>query len=421
MNGFTSFVRDHRVHDLFIAAVVVALFTAISHWHSETPGPSKWLNADRSSHLGAEYDSIARSIHDGNGFASPFDEPTGPTAWMPPVLPYVLAAFYYVADGDRSLVVSLVLVVKSLVLVLCGWQVLLVGRAQNCALLALILFVLGLCLEFFYLFQFTHDTWLILLSLLLLSVSLRRLELAARYSEVQWGAVGGLCVLCNPILGLVWGIGTVGAARGCLHLRLRAVTIAISVCMIIVLPWCIRCRVVLQTWVPIKSNATYEAWQSLCKDDDGLLDLRTLETHPWVCDGKERRDYRDLGEVTFVAEKQPEFLASLRQSPSEGVTRVIRRALVATQYYMPLFDEEAEYGVKIRRAIFFVPFASWCIVLCTYRRQPLYAKFLAWTYAAYLAPYVITSYYDRYGAPLIVVKLLLCLFAIRSLAAMRTT
>src|SRR5262245_29513481 len=53
------------------------------------------VNMNRSRHLGAEYVNIARSLRAGRGFADPFARPTGPTAWMPPALPAVLAGLLW--------------------------------------------------------------------------------------------------------------------------------------------------------------------------------------------------------------------------------------------------------------------------------------------------------------------------------------
>src|SRR5262245_26116570 len=49
------------------------------------------VNANLNDHLGGEYFNMARSLAAGEGFAHPFDGPTGPTAWQPPVLPTILA------------------------------------------------------------------------------------------------------------------------------------------------------------------------------------------------------------------------------------------------------------------------------------------------------------------------------------------
>ncbi len=42
----------------------------------------------------AETGAIARSIAEGHGFSSPFGGLTGPTAWIAPVYPYMLALLF---------------------------------------------------------------------------------------------------------------------------------------------------------------------------------------------------------------------------------------------------------------------------------------------------------------------------------------
>src|SRR5207248_7161169 len=60
-----------------------------------------YVNANHNNHLGAEYFNIAKAMVAGEGFANPFGIQTGPTAWMPPVLPTILAGLLWVCDGNR--------------------------------------------------------------------------------------------------------------------------------------------------------------------------------------------------------------------------------------------------------------------------------------------------------------------------------
>ena len=46
--------------------------------------------------FGFETGRIARSIAQGEGFSSPLYVKTGPTAWMTPVYPYIIAGFFKV-------------------------------------------------------------------------------------------------------------------------------------------------------------------------------------------------------------------------------------------------------------------------------------------------------------------------------------
>src|SRR5579884_3227308 len=75
------------------------------------------VNANDNRHLGAEYFNIARSLRAGEGFANPFGEKTGPTAWMPPVLPTVLAGLLWACDGDKDAVMAVVVFLQVYVLV----------------------------------------------------------------------------------------------------------------------------------------------------------------------------------------------------------------------------------------------------------------------------------------------------------------
>src|SRR5262249_16771311 len=74
------------------------------------PPFKKYYNANDNKHLGAEYFNIAKSMAAGEGFASPFNnEKTGPTAWMPPLLPTLLAALLWICDGDVDAVMAIVI------------------------------------------------------------------------------------------------------------------------------------------------------------------------------------------------------------------------------------------------------------------------------------------------------------------------
>lgn len=45
---------------------------------------------------------IAAAVASGHGFSSPFRQPTGPSAWIPPVYPYLLAGIFLVCGGPTA-------------------------------------------------------------------------------------------------------------------------------------------------------------------------------------------------------------------------------------------------------------------------------------------------------------------------------
>src|SRR5262245_61577106 len=88
------------------------------------------VNANENRHLSelTEYAYIGRSLVKGKGFADPFARPTGPTAWMPPVLPLLLAGLMWLSGGSAPFVLWTVVVAQVLVLAGTGVLVLAVVR-----------------------------------------------------------------------------------------------------------------------------------------------------------------------------------------------------------------------------------------------------------------------------------------------------
>lgn len=81
------------------------------------------------SNLKTEYWNIARALAAGEGFAHPFQQPTGPTAWMTPVLPLLLCALFIVGGGSVAFVSTAVVVLQTAVLI--GTAVLVLALAKQ--------------------------------------------------------------------------------------------------------------------------------------------------------------------------------------------------------------------------------------------------------------------------------------------------
>jgi hypothetical protein len=82
-------VSDRRL--LFVIVVValaLRLLTVVFTYHEQLdPRRDHWA-------FGWETGRVARSIALGEGFANPLFEKTGPTAWMTPVYPYIVAGVF---------------------------------------------------------------------------------------------------------------------------------------------------------------------------------------------------------------------------------------------------------------------------------------------------------------------------------------
>ena len=73
---------------MIVVALAVRLVVMIFVYTSQLdPAQDHWA-------FGCEMGRVARSIVTGQGFSSPYIEPTGPTALLPPVYPFLLACVF---------------------------------------------------------------------------------------------------------------------------------------------------------------------------------------------------------------------------------------------------------------------------------------------------------------------------------------
>jgi hypothetical protein len=385
------------------------------------------VNRNMNWELGHESFNIARSLAGGEGFAHPFPGRTGPTAWAPPVLPALLAALWWVCDGNRPAVVAVVLVVQTLVLILTGLLTLVLAgpslRRIGPGTVAGI-FIAALLCNFRDCFQANGDRWITLLTVDLLLAGLawgRPLRSGPR--AACWGCFGGLCALTSPVAGFAWGVLSVASGlrqRAWTRLTLMGLLAAATLA-----PWTIRNYLVFGRWVPVKSNLAYELYQSHCLQPDGLLQARTLRLHPYQRTSRERREYAALGEAAYIDRKSAQFHQAVVADPVDLLYRIGARFVGATLWYVPIDRSPAEntswltWGQRLTHPL---PFLGLCGLVLSGIRARLHP--MVWTaiaiYLLYLIPYISTSYYSRYAFPLLGVKVLLVVWACDWLVGLRS-
>ncbi|MGB7343270.1 MAG: hypothetical protein WBD20_03600, partial [Pirellulaceae bacterium] len=367
-------------------------------------------------HLGAEYDEIARAIYNGRGFSDPFGIETGPTAWMPPVLPYLMAAGYLISGGDRQMVMVLFMALQWLAIASSVALVLREAVRLNRYGWGLAVAFVGLGLNFNLLFCVTHDhALLILLVNALYIIMTRGCDRLSSGSAMVQGIFGGFAALCNPILATVWAVWIAVMSRS-----VRTVLVAAAVSIAVITPWTIRNYIVFDRLVPIKSAAKFEFFQALCISRDGILGPVCFWEHPWGRDNAARREYGAVGESSFIEARGLPASQKWRKEPIDCVDRIINRFLTATLWS----ETPTRFGAPVAMAMlnrFFYawPFISLAVLIVV--RSPKGKtdgadtsrwQLAALIYAGVLLPYVLISYYTRYAAPLLAIKCLLVLFLV---------
>ncbi len=408
---------------------IVTFCFLVSDQKRRKPESMSWLASDRSAYLGAEFDSIARAIVAGRGFSDPFQEPSGPTAWMPPVQPVLLASAYLVLSDSRARVAEFMLGFQAFVVFCTGWLFLRETARIGRAFIGYIVFPVFLFACFHDVFQSAHDVGIILLfvGLIWWTFSDARFGKASASSGMKCGLIGGLAALCSPVLGAVWAANLVvafGRSRIALVPQTRGISrtffaFAIAMSLIAVTPWTVRNLLVFRTLIPIKSNAGYELWLSQCLDDDGVLDEQTFKKHVGHPNSLHRIRYREAGEINFVADLQAEALAAIMREPRKFVERVLSRASAALLCYQPeRGSAEDKLTTSITRLVFPLPFIGFLVVLISGQNREK-AGFVAASliYLAGSLPYILVSYYSRYSTPFLLAKMLLVGYGVDAIFA----
>lgn len=375
-------------------------------------------NGNNNDHLGAEYCNIAKSMVAGEGFSSPFKEKTGPTAWMPPILPTYLAALLWLSDGDQDAVMTVVICTQVFTLMATGLLVLTLAwqTTNRLGTVVAAAFFLGAVIGDFRLwFQQTHDCWIVLLAMdVVIAGFCWGAPLDGKTRAAAWGLCGGLCALVSPIVGMVWAILSLAAmAQQRAWMRLA---IAVVVAGLTLTPWMVRNYLIFGRLIPVKSNVSYELWQSQCLTPDGLLQLRTFAGHPFSSAGSQRQEYKALGEMEFLDRKRELFWKSVEEDPLDFVDRIACRLLGATLWYMPadrVEETRRPFVYWTSRVLHPLPCVAMLFLLATaFWQRPRPAQWIGMgAYVLYLMPYIAVSYYERYAMPLLAVKVLLVIWA----------
>ena len=266
-----------------------------------------------------ETGNIAYSLAEGKGFSSPFRRETGPTAWLAPVYPLLLAGIFRIFGIETP-------------------RALFAAAAMN------ILFSAGACLPIFYAgkriaglgaasaaawiwalfpnavtfpFEWIWDTSLsALLAAALLWATLEVAESPRLFDWCAYGLLWGLALLTNPSLGaaLPFLLGWAAyreLARGRGFARLQGPALAAACAILCCLPWTLRNYAVFHRFVPLRSNLGVELY---VENNENYGD------HPPVWPyqiTREREIYRffRMGEDAFMQEEMRKALQFIFSHP----------------------------------------------------------------------------------------------------------
>jgi 4-amino-4-deoxy-L-arabinose transferase-like glycosyltransferase len=351
--------------------------------------------------FGWEMGRIGRSLALGQGFSNPFNRSTGPTAWEPPLYPFLIAGVFKLFGIYTRASALVLLTINSLFSALTCAPIFLIARrcfSEKVAvwtawLWALTPFVMYWC---------TRWVWETSLAALLLALIFwLTLELEERHGLRPWlefGLLWGVAGLASTSLLAFLPASGLWAwyrrmRRG--QRSLAGVGAASLVFIACITPWLARNHRVFGRWIFVRSNFGAELRIGNGPGADGTW---REYIHP-TQNVYQMRRYQQLGEVAYVAERQREAVTFIREDYGRFAVLSLKRFI----YYWGGIPHSSEIPAlaPLRNSTFLAStvLAFWGLGLALRRRQPG-AWLFFWLILLYPAPYYFVFPHPRYRHPM---------------------
>lgn len=287
--------------------------------------------------FGYETGRIARALAEGEGFSSPFRQPSGPTAWLMPAYPALLALVFTLFGTYSEPSAAAILILNSAFAALTCMAIYLVAKpvfGRSTALVAAVAFGLYPP-SIWHSINTIWDTSLIALTVVLLIYGLYRLGIERRLGfTALFGIALGLAVWVNPIvvcfLPLTW-VRIWRRSPGSPSRRLGAAALATLAAVVVFAPWLWRNhqqfgRPYLRSnlGLELKLGNSEAAWKDhLARSQDSAF----LRGHPSIVPEEFQR-FTAMGEAAYVQEALEDALTFIRGHPTEFIRLSLRRVYI---------------------------------------------------------------------------------------------
>ena len=361
----------------------------------------RFKTADDSFGFGFEMGRIGRALALGQGFSNPFHGITGPTAWEPPLYPWVIAGVFKLfgiyTHASAFVLLSLNSVFSAVTCIpiyriakKCFGEKVAVWSVWTWAVLPSVLY------------WCTRWVWETSLAALLLAaifwLSLVIEEKEGTWPWLEFGVLWGIAALTNtallsflPVSGLwIWHRRWTQGKRS-----VGGVVLASVVFMACVAPWLIRNEQTFGQFVFIRSNFGAELRLG---NGPGAAGLWMDYLHP-TKNGLQMQRYRELGELRYVAERKGQALAFIREDWGRFAGLCVKRLV----YYwdgLPHSSDESRLA-PFAHALFLASsvLAFWGLGRALRQRQPGSWLFF-WLILVYPLVFYVVFPHPRYRHPI---------------------
>lgn len=410
--------------------VWIALFVRIAYmtlartWHIRPYYPYDFG-------FGYEMGRIARALVTGYGYADPFNGHTGPTAWVPPLYPWILAAVFRLTGVYTALSAWVILafdcVLNALMIPLI-WEIAARCFNRKVALWAAWLWALypaAMQYAVRWIWEMTLTTFLFT-AVFVLTLRMRNIgdppdspnDQTPRASSLRcwelFAILWGLIALSDPSLCLFLPVSGVwilfGVPRSQLPRQVRHASVAALVFVCCLAPWTWRNARVFHQFIPLRSNFGAELYMG---NGPGATGLLMEYDHPFQAPDQLRL-YRQMGEIAYCRWRGQMAKRIIAADPGRFVRLSLRRV-----YYfwfsVPHPGGEGfvnEYGRNLNDQ--FTSIAGLFGLALALRRRALAAWLFFWAFLLLPLTYYFVTVHARFRHPLEPLITILAVFLFQS-------
>lgn len=277
-----------------------------------------------------EVGNVASALASGQGFCCLFRQPTGPTAWLAPVYPLLIAAIFKLFGTFtlRSFYATVLLncLFSAFACIPLFHSADRIAGKSTAALATWLwaFFPAGIIIPYAWIWDSSLSA---LLAAALLWATLHLENSSGLRGFALYGLLWGISLLTNPSLGallpflLAWILYRHPAAH---PQKPRLLLIAAAAIFVTCLPWTIRNYLQFHRFIPLRSNFAYEFWSG----NNEIFDPNSHEVNR-ITRYEQTRLYARLGETAFLGQKWQSAKHFVRTHPSLYAQLCARR-IVAT-------------------------------------------------------------------------------------------
>ena len=362
--------------------------------------------------FGWEMGRVARALATGYGYSDPFVGHTGPTAWVPPLYPLLIAAVFKIAGVYTAKAAWILLAINSLFSAAIAPAIYeIAARCYNRRVAIWSAWLWALYPAFLQ--YAVHWIWEMSLTTMLFSFALvlalrmrgigeeersaHELQTTPRWLlfSLLWGLIAlsnSSLLLFLPACGL-WIL--LGARR--LAPAIARAALASVVFLAVIAPWMYRNWLAFHAFIPLRSNLGAEFYAGSGPESNGLPLMATL---PLVERDPETMHYKALGELAYVREQGAKAKAFIAAHKAHFALITLKRIY----YYwvsVPHPADGSPLGEFFRELNYcFLSVTGWLGLFLSLRNRTPAAWLFAWAFVLLPFTYYFVTVNARFRHPL---------------------